>query len=347
MAQNINGREEDKIKTEQKIQNILKNYPQYLTLWYLSINGLSHTTKLSYINTVRLFLDYLKDNGNNIDDFGSFSRANALMFFGAHEYTDNNGKKKSMSVSRKKTIYIVLNKFFTWCIGMDYIQKNPCETIQRPVGHDNHKQVYLNQEEIREVMDNMIDAKADAVNRKAKKAQWITRDIAIVATFLTTGIRETALTEINMEDVTYVYDGSGNVEQIMLLVIDKENKMFRKYLTGGMVQYMLDWIDTRNKIVPDMKDTGALFISTHRQRISAKDIPYVVQKWVKVDGKHVTPHKLRATYGTMLYTKTKDIYFVQKQMGHASPQTTERYVVDDNTDKTEAATMMNSLVFGR
>ena len=39
--------------------------------------------------------------------------------------------------------------------------------------------------------------------------------------------------------------------------------------------------------------------------------------------KHITPHKLRSTYGTALYHQTGDIYLVADVLGHNDVNTTK------------------------
>ena len=49
--------------------------------------------------------------------------------------------------------------------------------------------------------------------------------------------------------------------------------------------------------------------------------------------KHITPHKLRSTFGTNLYQESKDIYLVADVLGHKDVNTTRRHyaeIVDDN-----------------
>lgn len=79
--------------------------------------------------------------------------------------------------------------------------------------------------------------------------------------------------------------------------------------------------------------------------MSNNAISDVVKKYtVNINGKNITPHKLRATYGTMLYNKTKDIYFVQDCMNHSSASTTALYIRDeDDQSKREAASIMGNL----
>ena len=50
-----------------------------------------------------------------------------------------------------------------------------------------------------------------------------------------------------------------------------------------------------------------------------------------VSNKHITPHKMRSTYGTALYNQTGDIRLVADVLGHSSVNTTADYyaAVDD------------------
>ena len=48
--------------------------------------------------------------------------------------------------------------------------------------------------------------------------------------------------------------------------------------------------------------------------------------------KHITPHKLRSTYGTKLYHATQDIYMVADVLGHKDVNTTKKHyaaITDD------------------
>ena len=48
--------------------------------------------------------------------------------------------------------------------------------------------------------------------------------------------------------------------------------------------------------------------------------------------KHITPHKLRSTYGTHLYQETGDIYLVADVLGHSDVNTTKKHyaAIDEN-----------------
>ena len=54
--------------------------------------------------------------------------------------------------------------------------------------------------------------------------------------------------------------------------------------------------------------------------------------------KHITPHKLRSTYGTSLYRETGDIYLVADVLGHKDVNTTRKHyaAIDDDRRRNAA-----------
>ena len=53
----------------------------------------------------------------------------------------------------------------------------------------------------------------------------------------------------------------------------------------------------------------------------------LVEKYTSIVSplKHITPHKLRSTFGTTLYRETKDIYVVADVLGHKDVNTTKKH----------------------
>ena len=71
----------------------------------------------------------------------------------------------------------------------------------------------------------------------------------------------------------------------------------------------------------------------------------VIKKYADcIPEKNISPHKLRATYGTQLYNKTGDIYFVQECMGHSNPKTTELYVREKKQNTKKASEIMGKFL---
>ena len=93
-------------------------------------------------------------------------------------------------------------------------------------------------------------------------------------------------------------------------------------------------------------EVNALFVGYKSyKRMDAQAIITVVRTYTSIGiGFSLSPHKLRAAYCTILYSKTKDIDFVRKAVGHSSITTTQRYIVDDGSTKKKSADIMYSVL---
>ena len=65
----------------------------------------------------------------------------------------------------------------------------------------------------------------------------------------------------------------------------------------------------------------------------------LVKKYAKTvtTVKHITPHKLRSTYGTNLYRETGDIYLVADVLGHNDVNTTKKHYAALEDDRRRGA----------
>ena len=63
------------------------------------------------------------------------------------------------------------------------------------------------------------------------------------------------------------------------------------------------------------------------RRFSPRTVENLVKKYARIVTplKNISPHKLRSTYGTALYRKTKDIYIVAEVLGHRDVNTTKKH----------------------
>ena len=108
--------------------------------------------------------------------------------------------------------------------------------------------------------------------------------------------------------------------------------------------YVVQWLNKRTELLNGKKE-DALFISNRRERMDYQSVYVLVKKYAdNIKDKNITPHKLRASFGTALYDSTKDVYFVQKMMRHSSPKVTEQYIrgqEDGNSQK--AADIMSKI----
>ena len=313
------GRTEDKIKTENSIVKKIKSvnildimgYYNYLSLKY------EHKTKELYINYIVNFFNTINKDAKEIT-----SEDINLYLLGKNFNYVNEEVVGEKSGTYRATIHSALKSYFTYLYNNEEIKLNPVEKIPRPKNkkNDQIERVYLDPDEIQILIDNI----------KNDKSRWKNRNLLILMTFLYTGIRCTALTEINIEDV--------DVYKKQLKVIDKRNK-YRVFDIDD------DYISLYNIVVKENKfmhsTSSALFLSTNKERINQKTVSRMLKKYSDTINKPVSPHKLRRSYGRNLYMATGDLYMVQNALGHSNIKTTQLYVATDKTDA--AAHGMNAM----
>ncbi|MEG1473355.1 MAG: tyrosine-type recombinase/integrase, partial [Christensenella sp.] len=82
-----------------------------------------------------------------------------------------------------------------------------------------------------------------------------------------------------------------------------------------------------------------LFMSMQGSRLSVRSVELMVKKYARIASplKKISPHKLRSTYGTMLYDETGDIYLVADVLGHKDVNTTRKHYAAMSEDNKKRA----------
>ena len=77
--------------------------------------------------------------------------------------------------------------------------------------------------------------------------------------------------------------------------------------------------------------------------MSVRAVEKLIKKYASIVTplKHITPHKLRSTFGTNLYKQTNDIYVVADVLGHKDVNTTRKHYAAMSDDiRKRAATVI-------
>ena len=255
-------------------------------------------------------------------------------------------EKKSASYLIVK--YSAINKFTKYLLATNKIEKDFMMFAVRPKYKEKQEQVekrergYLTPSEIQILISNIENG------IKNGKSIWFqdeyrTRDMALVLMLLTTGMRTIALQNLDISDL--------NLDEGIVTVTDKEDKVNVHQMPEQTIIVLKKWLIKREALLKEAgkENETALFISNRKNRMSYETIKQVVKKYCStITGKEITPHKLRATYGTMLYNKTHDIEFVRKQMNHSNIATTQRYIRGNGkSDRQKAANIMGDILNNR
>lgn len=322
----MNGREERNAKIEENIKSLLANAPDYIKAYDTHIFPLARDTRRTYLRIVIAFIEYVN---KNLEDITIEDVERYL----ARDIKDG----KRMSSAHRETSWSALNSFFRYMYNTGRVKNNPVKDVIRRVKSDGEEGVrtdYLNKREIRTYF-RALDRGVGSSKAKSFQRHWKERDVAIVKMFLLTGMRCSALVGINIQDIDF--------EKKIVSTITKGGK-YNVYDISGFFDVIEAWLKKRKELLGDVK-CDALFISNRLQRMSVASVENLIKKYaININGKNITPHKLRATFGTMLYQKTKDIYFVSQALGHKNIETTKIYIRGQRDVSASASSMMLDII---
>lgn len=328
----MTGIEEYNSNIQRDIDTILdRQNDTCMSAFYSSLSDLqSLATKKAYIHSVEHFWNYIGKTDNfTYDDFQNYL-----------------GSLSDKSSSYRMAEYSALKRFSNFLYDSGRTEKNYMAHVKRPKKVETAKQLkkrdegFLTEDEIKIVLYN-VEHGVGSKRAAGRQRKWKNRDKSIIMIFLTTGIREAAMYKLDVSDY--------NPKKKTLTVTDKEAITDTFNLSDEMCETLNDWIKDRAEMFKGKyseADTSAMFISNERTRLSPSQIDYTVRKYCKVDGKVISPHKLRATYATQLYNKTKDIMFVKDNMHHKSSRTTETYIRGRGNRTGKASDIMTSIIKG-
>ena len=166
------------------------------------------------------------------------------------------------------------------------------------------------------------------------------RDIAVLMTMLTTGLRKAELCSLKVGSIKEYRN------QKVIDVIGKGNRFRRIALKPDVC----DLITKYHKALGNGHDPETPLFFTlgkygawEKRGITFCAVDCIVHKYSNLAllQKRVTPHTLRHTFATTLLSKGVDLRTVQELLGHSSIQTTELYLHSNDDKKFEAVWKLN------
>lgn len=325
----MDGRLEKEIKFYNKMDMKVKGLPSIIGEYYtfLRANKRSYTSIGAYINNIIHFMKFLNSDNVN-EDFYKTVRISDLekyFIFLETRTTDSGDKRIGDDILQQR--WSALKNFFEFLTMRAYLDDNPLKTMVRPKNNSEKKITYLSKVEINRLL-RTID--------KNPLREMAVRDGAVIRLALATGLRVSALVNINLEDI----DWNNNVIQ----VIEKRKKI-REIAIGENIKSVLkEWIEIRNKKFGDLNHT-ALFVSEKKLRMSVDTVEDRLTTYCKQAGiQRITPHKLRTTAACMLAKNNIPVKAIAKQLGHNNIATTMRYLDAFNEDMEKITNTLDDLV---
>ncbi|MCE5189268.1 MAG: tyrosine-type recombinase/integrase [Eubacteriales bacterium] len=211
-----------------------------------------------------------------------------------------------------------IRSFFKYLHKHEYLETNVAALVDIPKLHEKPI-IRLEPNEVANLLDCVEEGNGLSNRQKQYHEGTKVRDVAILTLFLGTGIRISELVGIDLIDV--------DLENDAFVVTRKGGKQEILNFGNEVHGALADYIRLREQLSPLPGHEKALFLSLQQRRISARAVENLVQKYTKIATplKSISPHKLRSTYGTMLYHETEDIYLVADVLGHKDVNTTKKH----------------------
>lgn len=325
----MNGRLEKELIADKKMKARLAALPLVFTefYFYLEAEGKSYTTLNNYISHNVDFMNFITHGRPSNTFYKDLKPININQYMASIRNKEVDGNVIRMGDDIRAARWSSINSFFTFLKDNEYIEHNPMEKTNRPKIKTEHKVTYLNSDEIFKVLNK--------IRREAGRKK-LSRDLCIVSLALSTGLRVSAITQINIEDV--------DLKNNTITVIEKGNKRRSIKFGKNLHDLIVDCINDR-LVCFSRVETNALFVSQWGKRITPQAVRDLVAKYTEdIQGKHITPHKLRASAATNLAASGTSIQAIAKILGHENIQTTRRYVEVLDQEAEDAVNVLDNLI---
>lgn len=323
----MNGRMEKENRAHQLMENKLGELPEIFTAFYnwMDAREKSYTTMNNYINHVIEFKNFC-DKRNKKEFYENVTDDTIEKYMSSIRRKKVNGEDVEVGDGARAAKWSSLNTFFKFLSQKKYITVNPMLLTERPRIRTKHTITYMTQQEIESVF-----------KRIAKEARPMikNRDLCIMAMGLGTGLRVSAMVNINIEDVDFTTNS--------IRVIEKGRKTRDIKFAENLRNLLLIWMKDR-EILFGGEPTGPLFISQRKTRMSVDSVEHLVSKYTDHLPKKITPHKLRSSAAMNLHGAGVDILTIASILGHENVTTTQRYTRAYDEDQKAATNILDNLI---
>jgi site-specific recombinase XerD len=216
--------------------------------------------------------------------------------------------KKQQARSYIRLQFSAFRTFYRFLVERKALRIDPTRELQLPKLEKKLPLVLTSQQ-----IDELLSAPFK-IEMERQSPSWMReRDVAIMETFYSSGLRLGELASLNVSDLDIYTEsvrvfGKGRKERVCPVGAPALEAISR-YRAAANVH------------------SGPLFINKLRRRISPRSIWLVLKRYLRHTSIPIalSPHKLRHSFATHLLNRGADLRSVQALLGHASLSTTQIY----------------------
>lgn len=324
----MGGRLEKENQAKERMEKKLKDLPEIFSLFYdwMDAREKSYTTMDNYINHVVEFMNFYTKGKKNNKFYETVTDNDIEKFMTSIRRKVVNGEEVEIGDDIRAAKWSSLNTFFKFLSQKKHIVNNPMLLTERPKIRTKHNITYMTPKEIESVFRKIAEEARPMVKN---------RDACILAMGLGTGLRVSAIVNINVEDVDFKTNS--------IKVIEKGRKTREIGFADSLRNLLLIWMKDR-ELYFEGQENGPLFISQLKARMSVDSVEALVRKYTKHLPKKITPHKLRSSAAMNLHGAGVDILTIASILGHENVATTQRYIQAYDEDKANASKILDKLI---
>jgi site-specific recombinase XerD len=297
-----------------------RNLDALIDLWLKDRRRrLSAKTAAGYEEKIKYFREWWQVNGVTVN---WQLTEDVLLDFNAHLSARISRFGEPLGYHTRHDCLRRLRQMFIWAHGKGYISNDYSYLIPQPEG-----EAKLRVAAPLDCLRRLIEATA--------QSPYPTRDRAILAVLLGTGVRRAECASVNVEWVRIDADGSGELQVVAKRVKNRnvhQRRVAFDAATGNHIAAQLDSM---------VGNHGPLFPSRRGQRLTPIGVYRVVKKLIDLAGlsdQIQGPHDLRRYFATYYSRNRRGEnygHLLSKQLGHSNYRMTTNYSLQDIDDVRE------------
>jgi len=220
---------------------------------------------------------------------------------------------KPRSIKRKLA---TLKSFFTFLEQEEFIESSPFRKLRIRVKRAKSLPRTLSVTSITKLLQSAYTTKKGTV-RESRIYREASRDIAVLETLFSTGVRVSELCSLREVDVDLKHQhirvmGKGKRERVIPLCNKETLRALQNY---------------REQYSEYLEPESAFFLNRDKRPLSDQSVRQIIKKYQKRARipEDATPHMFRHTIATLLLENGVDIRNIQTLLGHSSLAVTEIY----------------------
>ena len=272
---NIPYYQQKDIENIKKLREMMKALPPFCTEFFRGIEPRTSTrTRIAYAYDLSVFFDFLKKENPvfakmermdfKLEQLDQITVTDLEEYMEYLKYRFNEQNHEIMNQERGIMRKISsLKSFYNYFFRTEKLTTNPAALVRLPKLHDKEI-IRLDVDEVALLLDAVEQGEGLTEKQKAFHKRTRLRDLALLTLLLGTGIRVSECVGLDINDIDFKNGG--------IHIHRKGGKEVTVYFGTEVEDALLDYLEERDRIIPEKGHEDALFLSLQRRRMAVRSV---------------------------------------------------------------------------